>query len=283
MSFSVALVLSTLLLAESVAARHRAWEDPAEPIFTQRPFIEKDLELDVGWTDDDGDDLELSAGVTWVFLRETLQLGMEIPYTFRFPDAGPNESNLADIEFSAQVLLCCEPESHRWLDDFSLRAEVAAPTGSRSKDIGGDGEWAFLVLAGRAFTVLESLPDLNLQLELAYSQQIRLTADQRRLAGALGLAETRQKALTWNLAFNQEYFGGRLVPIFEILGTTTVDALSRRDEGTALQLAVGMWLRPFPEGSFFTPVSVGLGGRWPVTSRREDEGAAVLILEWAFP
>jgi hypothetical protein len=41
-------------------------------------------------------------------------------------------------------------------------------------------------------------------------------------------------------------------------------------------------VRPFPDGSPFTPVSIGVGGRWPVTSHREDDGAVLLIFEWAF-
>lgn len=39
----------TLVGPLDAPARHRARLDPSEPIFTQRSFVEKNIELDTGW------------------------------------------------------------------------------------------------------------------------------------------------------------------------------------------------------------------------------------------
>jgi hypothetical protein len=275
------LFLGALMAVPSAAAaHHRARVDPSEPIFTQRPFIEKDLELDVGWEKQKGSDgIELSPGVTWVFAKR-LELGLEIPVGLQIPDQGATVGSLGDVAAAAQVLLCCQ--SNWLLDYFSLRADVEAPTGSRSKDIGGTGSWSVSLLPGRLFTVLQELPDLFVQAELTYAQEIRPANDEKETAAELGLPKTREKELDWNLAFVQPYLGGRLRPVFEVLGTSIVDAVTSGDEGTIVELAAGLWAAPFPDESRLSPLSLGMGWKWPVTRRKESQVTGLFVVEWSF-
>jgi hypothetical protein len=263
------------------SARHIAREDPSEPIFTQRSFIERNLELDFGVGRDVGDATELTTtlGATWVFARR-VQLGLEVPGTVRVPHDGATQAALNDVTFSTQVLLCCQmPSGWRFL---SVRADVAAPTGDRSHSIGGTGEVRASLLAGNGFTVVRSLEDLGVQVELAWAREIRLSDDERATARRLGRPERRAQDVVWNLALTQPLLGRRLTPVLELLGTTTVAAVDPADEGTAVALGVGAWTAPFPDDSVLSALSLAVGWRAPVTSRRDDDGAALVIAEWAF-
>ncbi len=277
----VLLAWALILVApETARGRHRARLDPAEAIFTQRPFVEKDLEISVGWEKaSNGNLVEFALAGIWVFWKR-LEIELEIPTGLQIPDDGPTSGDLSDVGFATQLLLCCEPA--QLLDYFSLRGEVAAPTGDRDKDVGGTGEFGFSVLAGRLVTVTERLPDVFVQLQLSYFQAIRLSRDDEELARELGLSETPEKDFIWNIAFTQSYLDGRIRPAFELLGTTIVDALVSDDEGTIFELGVGMWIAPFPDASSLAPVSFGCGYRWPLTSRRDSFGAAAFMAEWAF-
>ena len=129
---SVALVSVLLVLASSLGAAHGAdiGDELTEPIFTDRSFIEKNVELDSEYEGSgDGDSLEFSVQANWIFF-EHLELGVEVPVGINFPDDGQTKAALSDVAFSAQVLLCCETPA--WLDFFSLRAEVAPPIGDRA-------------------------------------------------------------------------------------------------------------------------------------------------------
>jgi hypothetical protein len=83
----------------------------------------------------------------------------------------------------------------------------------------------------------------------------------------------------WNLAFSQPLFGARVVPTFEILGTSVGDA---DDPGTRLDLAAGFQLRPFPDDHWTSPISVSAGWRFPVANRGDFRGAGAVSIEWAF-
>jgi hypothetical protein len=83
----------------------------------------------------------------------------------------------------------------------------------------------------------------------------------------------------WNLAFSQPLFGARVVPTFEILGTSVGDA---DDPGTRLDLAAGFQLRPFPDDRWTSPISVSAGWRFPVANRGDFRGAGAVSIEWAF-
>ena len=68
-------MLFGLALAAPSAAEHLAREDPPEPIFTQRAFIENNIEVGIDWGRGFGtQELEIGLGTTWVFF-ERLQLG----------------------------------------------------------------------------------------------------------------------------------------------------------------------------------------------------------------
>lgn len=273
-------ILQIYCYSSPVKAGHLAREDPVEPIFTERAFIEKNLELDIGIENGDGGvDLELSPGATWVFW-DRLQLGLEVPYGISFSENESTRSNISDIGLSAKVLLCCETE--RGYTFLSVRGDVEIPSGDRSKDIGGEGSFGFALLGGHGFTVVPSLPDLTVQVELAYAQQIRLSEDQSIFARQFGLSDTREKEIDWNFAFAQQFAGGRFSPVFEVLGTSIVDGVNEDDEGTIVELSVGSWLVPFADDHTLNHLSIGFGWRWPVTDRRRNEGQGLVIFELAF-
>ncbi len=270
-----------LAVPARTCASHIAREDPSEPIFAQRSFIERNVELDLGVVRnaDDATALTTTLGATWVFARR-VQLGLEVPGTARFPHAGASQAALDDVTVSTQLLLCCQmPSGWRFL---SLRADVAAPTGDRSRGIGGTGETSVSLLAGNGFTVVRSLEDLGVQVELAWARELRLSDAERKTARRLGWPERRAQDVVWNLALTQPLLGRRLTPVLELLGTTTVAAVDSGDEGTAVALGVGLWTAPFPDDSVLSPLSLAVGWRAPVTSRRDDDGAALVIAEWAF-
>jgi hypothetical protein len=269
-----------VVFAGPACARHRARTDPAEPIFTQRPFIEKDLELDVGWERDSGSNLVAPVlGNTWVFWNR-LETSVDIPFGVRIPQHGPAAGGLSDVSFGLQLLVCCAPG--KLLDYLSVRAEVEAPTGSRARDVGGTGSFTFSLLPGRLVTVTESLPDVFVQVQIAYTQAIRASAGDLETAARLGRPVVREKDFIWNLAFAQTYLDGRIRPVAEVLGTTVVDTVAPADEGTIVELAAGLWVAPFYDEHWLAPVSMGVGYRWPVTSRRDALMAALFIVEWAF-
>jgi len=254
-------------------------DELTEPLFTERSFIENNAELDTDFEGaDDGGSLEISGEVNWVFF-ERLQLGVAVPVGINFPDDGQTVAALSDVEFSAQVLLCCETG---WpLDYLSLRGEVAPPTGSRSKDIGGDGSFGFSVLAGRLYSLTESLPDLGVQVQVGYEQQIRLTDEQRETARDEDLSHTREKDLIWNLALTQNYSDWHIQPVFEVLGTSTVDGLQSSDEGTIVELGGGFWWTPFPGGRGIENFNIGVGAKGPVTTRNDSNFTALLVFDWS--
>jgi hypothetical protein len=271
---------AVVVFAGRADARHLARTDPAEPIFTQRPFIEKDLELDVGWERDGGSQLLTPVlGNTWVFWNR-LETTVEVPVGVRIPDSGLTVADLSDVTLGLQLLVCCSPG--KLLDYLSIRAEVDLPTGNRSKDIGGTGGYTVSLLPGRLFTIAESLPDLFLQMQIAYTQEIRPSDDAMATAARLGRPLVHEKDFIWNIAATQKYSDGRIRPVIELLGTQVLDAVARADEGTIVELAGGLWLAPFYDEHWLAPVSIGMGYRWPVTSRNNAFGAALLIVERAF-
>ena len=277
LGFSLSLLVLT---AGSVSASHLAREDPPEPIFTQRAFIENNVENGSEWTRGlDGNEIELGLGVTWIFFDQ-LQLGAEVPIGIVMPDQSATTAGLSDINFSAKWLFCCDETTGYTF--ISARVDVNPPTGNRSRDLGGDGHFGFSLNLGYGLTVMESLQDLSIQFQLSYFQQMRLTDDQLNTAQQLGLPETLQKNVIWNLALVQPFFGGRLQISLEALGTSVVDALEADDRGSSLQLAAGFWVIPFNDNHMLSNLSIGLGGRVPVTDRREDRGGATLIFEFTF-
>jgi hypothetical protein len=277
---SLACLLITLSFSAPAAASHLAREDPPEPIFVQRAFIEKNVEAGIDWGHGlDSEDVEIEAGLTWVFF-DRLQLGADIPLGIAVPDQGSTQAGVADIDFSAKWVICCNaPSGYTFA---SLRADISPPTGDRNRDIGGTGSFGFSLNLGYGLTVAESLQDLSVQFQASYAQQMRMSLDQLEIAQSLGLSETLEKRVLWNLAFVQPLFGGRFSPSFEILGTSVVDAVLPSDEGSMLELAIGFWVVPFGDGHALSNLSIGLGGRLPVTDRREDEGGATLIFEFSF-
>ena len=276
----ISLLVLLYCYAPLSIGEHRSREDPVEPIFTERAFIENNIELDVGIENGFNNvDLEISPGVSWVFW-DRLQLGFEIPYGISIPDQEATRSNISDIGLSAKVLLCCDTQQGYTF--VAIRSDVSIPSGSLAKDIGGQGSFGFSLLGGYGLTVVPSWDDLTVQIEIAYEQQIHLSNDQQTLVNQFGLNDTREKEVDWNIAFAQQFAGGRINPVFEILGSSIVDAQITEDQGTIVELSVGGWIVPFRDNHALSNFSIGMGWRFPVTERRNNDGAGVVIFELAF-
>lgn len=265
------LVVASLVPTETVA-RHRARLDPTEPVFTRRAFVQKDVELDVAVVDGaDDDTVTFHTGAAWAF-QDRYELSLDLPWIVRVPESGPTVGGLGDVAVGTQLQLCCEPDGP--LDFFSIAAEVDTPTGDRARGLDGDGAWKVSLLPARDVTVLASLPDLTLSGELAFARAIRHAAGDGR--GPL------HAEVDWNLALAQQYVGGRVRPVLEMLGTSVVQAPHRSDVGTEVDLAVGLWTVPFADTHALSALSVALGWRFPVTGRHDDDGEALLIFDWGF-
>src|SRR6516225_1223322 len=89
----------TTLCPSPAWCRHLARLDPTEPIFTQRAFVEKNLELDTSWDKTStGNALEMAPGVSWVFAQR-LELDAEVPFGLQIPRQGATVGSLGDIAF----------------------------------------------------------------------------------------------------------------------------------------------------------------------------------------
>ena len=197
----------------------------------------------------------------------------------RKPDEGSSERNIGDIEFSAKYqFLKAETDGL----NFSLAADVAAPTGDRDKEIGGTGEWGVSALAGTLIDTGENFPDIGLHFELGYQQQMRLSNEQKEAAEELEVDTIRQKEMVWNAALNLPLLDGRLTPSFEVLGTTVLEAVDPSEEGTVVELGGGFWVNPFAEDDALGPLSLGLAAKAPITDRRESDFSAMLVVKYEF-
>lgn len=253
-------------------------DEPAEPIFTQKAFLASEFESAAEWDQRKGaDELTLGLGYARVFKdKDKWQLGIEVPVVFRNPDVGPSTSGVSDMELSVSLILPLpDRDTNTKCKEsgfcLSVSGEVALPTGVDRKDIGGNGEWGAFIRAGWYGEILGK------HLQLGYEQQIEPTDAQKEEADELGVGRTREKALVWNLALTHEFpkgfakgFGLNL----EVLGTTVLDAIERDEEGTIVELGVG--------GSFGASEHWKLraGVKFPLTSRRESTGTALIILSW---
>ncbi|MFQ5852641.1 MAG: hypothetical protein ACE5JU_18945 [Candidatus Binatia bacterium] len=280
-------VLPAAVLAdgkEQHGAKDKHHDELAEPIFTKRSFPEKEIELEVAFDNKaDEDELEIGIGASWVFFNR-LQLGVEIPFEIRDPEEGDTESDLGDVEFSGKYMLHRAPEN-RFLLSFDV--EIAPPTGDEDKEIGQKGEWGLFLTAGSSVPMDwlvpgGRVPDLGAHLQFGYSQQMRLTDEERGEAEELGVAAVHEKELIWNLAFNAKLFDGILIPEFEVLGRTVVDAIERKEKGTFVELAGGLWLAPFKEDSPLGGFRLGVAAKAPVTNKKERFVSTLFILKWEF-
>jgi len=253
--------------------------DPVEPIFTEEAFLEKTLEFDVGVENQDKEkSAEIDIVGSWI-VANRLELGLGIPFEHRNPDDEDSVFNLSDLGISAKFLICCP--SFNDLLFISLIGNFLFPTGDQNKNIGGTGEWGFSLNSGYFFNVAD-IAYFGLQLELAYSQQLRLTDEQKQMADMLGIGRTREKDLIWNLALTQQYLDGRLNPVIELLGTSIVDALDKQEEGTILELGFGIWVIPFSDKSMLNALGLGAGVKFPLTEREESSSSFLFRVRYDF-
>lgn len=261
--------------------KHDEHDELAEPFFTKKSFPENEVEFEFGYGHgDQEDELEFGVGISMV-MGEKFQLGLEIPYVVRNPNVGQDESDIADIEFSAKYLVYRAPENRFIL---SLDAEVAAPTGDEDKDIGETGEWGLFTTAATAIPLGGGLPDLGAHLQVGWEQQIRTTKEQREEAAELGVDDNLEKAIIWRLAFNTKLFDGRIQPSIEFLGTTVVDAIDESEEGTIFEIGGGFWWLPFVgTNSDLTPLALGVAAKGPVSKMQGESNYSLLfVLKYEF-
>lgn len=250
-----------------------------EPLFTEQAAVEAEAELEFGFESKaTEDEYEVELGLSQVFF-DRLQVGASIPIGIRDPDVGSTQGNVGDVEFSTK---------YQFLDvskdaiNLSLAGSVATPTGDRDKEIGGTGNWGVFALAGTNIDTGEGLADLGVHLRFGYEQAIRLSNEEKEAAETLGVGGVRQKELVWGGAINTSFFDGRIIPTFEVLGRTILDAVDPDKEGTILELGGGFWLRPFAEGSDLGPLSLGVAAKGPVTNRRESDFSALVVVKYEF-
>lgn len=275
---ALAVVMSTLITPAFAGSDVEEVEIP-EALFTDKAGVDKELELEFGFDNKaTEDEYEIGVGGSWVFF-DRLQLGVEVPFGIRDPDAGSSQSNIGDVEFGAKFQFLSAAMDGVSL---SLAASVAAPTGDRDKEIGGVGGWGVAALAGVLVDTGDSLPDVGVNLQLGFEQQIKLSNEQKEAAETLGVGETLQKEFIWNLAFTVPFFDGRFVPMFEVLGTTTLDAVDSDEEGTIVELSGGFWVSPFEEGEPLGSLAVGVAAKAPVTNKRESDFSALLVFKYEF-
>jgi hypothetical protein len=277
-------VLPAGVLAEGKEHHEEHHDEMAEPIFTKRSFPESEIEFEVGFDNKKTEkEVEIGIGVSWVFF-DRLQLGVELPIGIRNPDSGNTKSDIGDVEFSGKYLLYRAPEN-RFL--LSFDADVAPPTGNEANDIGGKGEWGLFLTAGSSVPIgrlisVPKVPDLGAHLQFGYSQQMRVTREQKEEAEELGVAAVHEKELIWNMAFNTKLFDGIFIPGFEVLGKTIVDAIERKERGTIVELGGTVWLVPFKEDSRLGGLQLGIAAKAPVTSRKERNYSMLFIVKWEF-
>ncbi len=247
-------------------------EFPEEPFFTARSFPESEVEFEVGYDNfDSEDEIELGLGISWEFM-DNFQFGVELPFVIRNADDDSTVSDLGDVEISALWQISN-------LDDgfsFALLGEVAAPTGDEGKEIGGTGSWGIFGTGG--FLVPLDSDDMNMgvQFQLGYEQQIDLTDEQREEALELGVSAVREKELVWGVALNTKL--GALVPTFEVVGHTVLDAIDDDEEGTIVEVGGGVWWEP-PDDSLFGGLVFGLAAKGPVTGMKESNYTVLFVVK----
>jgi len=252
----------------------------AEPFFTEKAFLEKELEFNVG-IDNGKNERSVGLGIVadWIFL-DRLQLGFEVPFVIRDPDNQKSVSAFSDIGLSSTVLFCCTRANSPYF--LSLTGGILLPTGDDDKGIGGTGEWSFSLNSAYFFTFGPDIGVWGIQLQLAYAQQLKLSDDQKSIANMFNIDKKRTKDLIWNAALSQQYFNGKFTPVFEILGTTTVDSMQSEEEGTILELGIGFWVSPFSDTSLLNAVNLGAAAKFPVTELEETSSSFLFVTTYGF-
>lgn len=276
--YAIAVAAVAVMVSSQLAVAAEGVEFP-DTLFTAKSFVSTEVATEFGFDNlSAGNEFEIGFDASKVFF-DRLGIGVDVPIGINDPDVGKTVANLGDVGFSAQYQLAQAATDGF---NFSLAGTVSAPTGSRKKDIGGTGDWGVFALAGVAVPLGEGMPQLFVQTQLGYEQQIRLSNEQLETAETLGVGNIRDKAVIWRLAFSLPLLNGRLIPTFEILGRTAVDAVASADEGTTLELGGGIWWnRVFAETSW-EPVSIGVAAKGPITKRREADFSTLLVVKYEF-
>lgn len=218
--------------------------------------------------------LELSLTDEW-------QIGVEGPFGAVLPaNGGKNRYGLGDVEFSTTYIFLTSADKNFRL---GLSADVALPTGSRSKTIGGTGEWGVSLVSATRLTLNNGLK-LVLHGQIGYEQQIRVSRDAREEAEEMGIGPRREKEFVFRGAVMFPFGNGKFVPSFEVVGRRILDATNPSEQGTIVELGGGFWWGPFKDDkdSYWEKLSLGVAVKAPVTAKKEGNYTVLFLVKFEF-
>ena len=128
-----------LLVCSAVTPAYAQYAEPNitffYPLVTRRPIIERELEFGLIHTKGlDARETEATAAIEFPILPR-LQFEIEVPFLFLNPDEGKAVAGFGDIELQAKLQVF-KSVQYRTLVAFGL--EYKLPSGSRSRDLGGE-------------------------------------------------------------------------------------------------------------------------------------------------
>ncbi len=272
----VAVAMGAAIIASSaMAGEGKEKPELGEPFFSGKPSVEREVEFGAmleGFNKKRT--LEFSAGLSWTF-TEDWQVGVEVPFGVVLPTNGDKDRyGLSDVEFSTKYVLLRSVDGDFLL---SLAGDIAPPTGSRSKDIGGTGEWGVSLLSSAGIPLGDGLV-LGLFGEIGYGQQIRVSRDAREEAEEMEIGPTREKEFIFRAAATLPLADGKFVPTLELIGTRILDATNPAEQGTIVEIGGGFWWSPFKgdlEG-----LTIGIAAKGPVTNRREGNYSVLFVAKF---
>jgi hypothetical protein len=274
-AFIAAALGAAFIASSALADEGKDKLELGEPFFSEKPAVEREIEFGAKL---DGFNkkrtLEFSAGLSWTF-TEDWQVGVEVPFGVVLPtNGGKDRYSLSDVEFSTKYVLLRSVDGDFLL---SLAGDVAPPTGSRSKGIGGTGEWGVSLLASTGIPLGDGLV-LGLFGQVGYESQIRVSRDAREEAEEMEIGPRREKEFVFRAAATLPLADGKFVPTFEVIGTRILDATNPAEQGTIVEIGGGFWWSPF-EGDL-EGLSIGVAAKGPVTSRKEGNYTILFVAKF---
>src|SRR5262245_22306970 len=232
----MAAVGLVLLVCGAVAPAYAQYAEPNitffYPLVTRRPIIERELEFKLNYTKGlDEREIEATAALEFPILPR-LQFEIEVPFIVLNPDEGKVVAGFGDLELQAKLQVF-KSVQYRALVAFGL--EYKLPSGSRSRDLGGEHAIEPFLTAGIA------LGPFDLLGEVAY--EWILNGDER----------PREQEFTARLAI--AYPASRwFIPLFELVTVTQTRGPAENEEGLLHKMQVylvpGINIRPRPGMTF---------------------------------
>ena len=223
------------------------------PLVTKEVMPETKMEFRLEHTREPGHETELESELAFQYaLNHRFSLEIELPFVFLFPEDESNRGGVGDIALGLKYLFVNSEEKRFFL---SGGLEVAFPTGSRRRELGGVTEIEpFVAMA-------KSIGNLNILASVSYSQQLNRFGD-----------EPRETVLNYNVAAGY-IFADRWAPFLEFNG---VNQLRGEEVGNRLLLTPGIWFEAL-EG-----LNISAGVQFPVTKLKDFFWKGFLGIEYEF-